>query len=162
MLTIDENRVVSIHYQLSNGFGELIDSSQGVLPMVYMHNTNAILPSLERELTGRRAGENVDVIIYPEDGYGYSDETLIQEFPKSELETEEKLEVGMRIRASGPDNETTIATLREIRDETFVLDANHPLAGQVLHFSIAVVSVREPTKKELHEKLARYTNPASA
>jgi FKBP-type peptidyl-prolyl cis-trans isomerase SlyD len=162
MLTIDENRVVSIHYQLSNGFGELIDSSQGVLPMVYMHNSGAILPSLERELTGKRAGENVDVIIYPEDGYGYSDETLIQEFPKSDLESVEKLETGMRIRASGPDNESTIATLREIRDETVVLDANHPLAGQVLHFSVAIVSVREPTEKEVREQYAESTNPASA
>ncbi|MEE9321451.1 MAG: peptidylprolyl isomerase [Granulosicoccus sp.] len=161
-LTIDENRVVSMHYQLSNGFGELIDSSQGVLPLVYMHNTNAILPGLERELTGKQAGESVDVIIYPEDGYGYADETLIQEFPKSELGAAEKLEIGMRIRASGPDDESTMATLREIRDETVVLDANHPLAGQVLHFSIAIVNVREPTEKELREQYAESTNPAPA
>ena len=54
-LIIDDNRVVSMHYQLTNGFGDLIDSSQGDLPLVYMHNTNALLPSLERadRQTGR-------------------------------------------------------------------------------------------------------------
>jgi len=53
-MPIDDNAVVSMSYQLENGDGELLDSSQGQLPMVYMHNTNAILSTLERELTGKR------------------------------------------------------------------------------------------------------------
>jgi len=78
---IDDNAVVSMSYRLENGDGELLDSSQGQLPMVYMHNTNAILISLERELTGKQKGDTVDVIIYPEDAYGYAKEELIYELP---------------------------------------------------------------------------------
>ena len=162
---IDDNRVVSLHYQLTNGFGELLDSSSGGLPLVYMHNTNALLPSLERELTGHRAGDSLDVTIYPEDAYGYADESLVQRFPHETLSelrgdgARGELTAGMRVRAVGPDGESRLATVTELDDDGAVLDANHPLAGQVLHFSIAVVAVREPTDEELRAGAATTTNP---
>lgn len=160
-LIIDDNCVVSLHYQLSNGFGELIDSSQGELPLVYMHNTNAILASLERELTGKRAGEHVAVTIYPEDGYGYSDESLIAEWPRKAIEDVQDLIIGMRFRALSKDGESQLVTLTEIREDTVVLDANHPLAGQVLNFTVAIVNVREPTELEIEQGFATSTQPPS-
>jgi len=158
-LTIDDNRVVSMHYQLNNGFGELIDSSQGDIPMVYMHNTNALLPSLERELTGHRAGDHVAVTIYPEDGYGYADEELIAEWPREPIEKTQELVLGMRFKALTKDGDSQMVTLVEIRDDTVVLDANHPLAGQVLNFTIAIVSVREPTATEVEQGFASGSHP---
>ena len=157
-MIIDDNRVVSIHYQLTNGFGELIDSSQGDLPLVYMHNTNALLTSLERELTGKRAGEHIAVTIYPEDGYGYPDEQLVAEWPRSSIEKTQELVLGMRFKALSKTGEDQLVTLTEIREETVVLDANHPLAGQVLTFNVAIVNVREPTSEELQEGFADSTN----
>lgn len=165
MLSIDDNRVVSIHYQLTNGFGELIDSSQGNVPMVYMHNTNALLSSLERELTGKCAGEHVAVTIYPEDAYGYADEDLIIEMSRESIESDpdlsKSLGIGMRIKALGPDGESKLATVKEIRDDAVVLDANHPLAGQVLNFMIAIVDVREPTPGELEQGYANNSAEAA-
>lgn len=159
-LIIDDHRVVSMHYQLTNGFGDLIDSSQGELPLVYMHNTNALLPALERELTGKRAGDPVAVTIYPEDAYGYSDESLIAEWPKEPIEKVQELVVGMRFRALGKnEGESQLVTVVEIREDTVVLDANHPLAGQVLNFTIAIVDVREPTPEELEAGFAVSTKP---
>ena len=159
-LIIDDNCVVSMHYQLNNGFGEMIDSSQGGLPLVYMHNTNALLPSLERELTGHRAGDHVAVTIYPEDGYGYADESLVAEWPRESIEKTQELIIGMRFKALGKDGDSQMVTLTEIREDTVVLDANHPLAGQVLNFMIAIVNVREPTPLELEQGIAHDSNPA--
>lgn len=161
-LIIDENRVVSMHYQLTNGFGELIDSSQGDLPLVYMHNTNALLASLERELTGKQAGEQVAVTIYPEDGYGYADEDLIAEWPRESIEKTQELIIGMRFKALSKEGESQLVTLTEVREETVVLDANHPLAGQVLNFTVAIIDVREPTAEELEQGFAATTNVQSA
>lgn len=146
-----------MHYQLTNGFDELIDSSQGDLPLVYMHNTNALLVSLERELTGKQAGEQVAVTIYPEDGYGYADEELIAEWPRDSIEKTQELIIGMRFKALSKDGESQLVTLTEIREDTVVLDANHPLAGQVLNFSVAIVDVREPTETELEQGFAATT-----
>ncbi|MFT6302992.1 MAG: FKBP-type peptidyl-prolyl cis-trans isomerase SlyD [Granulosicoccus sp.] len=156
-LIIDDNRVVSIHYQLTNGFGELIDSSQGDLPLVYMHNTNVLLVSLERELTGKQAGEHIAVTIYPEDAYGYPDEELIAEWPRESIEKSQELILGMRFKAVAKNGENQLVTLTEIREETVILDANHPLAGQVLTFTVAIVSVREPTAEEIAQGFAEST-----
>jgi len=157
-MEIDNNAVVSMSYLLENGNGELLDSSQGQLPLVYMHNTNAILISLERELTGKRKGDAVDVVLYPEDAYGYSKEELFQTLPKERFEGIE-LSVGMRVKASNKQSgETEMMTVTEINDDTVVVDSNHPLAGQILHFNIAIVDVREPTAAELEQGFAVHTN----
>ncbi len=160
-LIIDEQRVVSMHYQLTNGFDELIDSSQGDVPLTYMHNCGGLLPSLERELTGKQAGEHVAVTIYPEDAYGYAQEDLIAEWPRDVVEqAQQELSLGMRFKALGNDGEFTLASVVEIRDDTVVLDSNHPLAGQVLNFMIAIVDVREPTEEELAQGYANGGNAA--
>ncbi len=125
-MDIDDNRVVSMHYRLDNGFGETIDSSQGGLPLVYMHNTNAILPSLERELTGRRKGDMLEVVIYPEDGYGYANEELIQEMPREMFASLGETKPGMRVNVKGADDESQLVTVTEIHDDTIVVDGNHP------------------------------------
>lgn len=162
-LPIDDNRVASIHYQLTNGFGDVIDSSLGGLPLAYMHNSGAFLPALERELTGAVKGDNLEIVIYPEDGYGYPNEELIQELEKEAFSSIEKLSEGMRVRGRSSTGEEQMFTVVEIRDDAVVVDANHPLAGQVLNFNVAVVAVREPTDEEVAQGFASSSNvPASS
>jgi FKBP-type peptidyl-prolyl cis-trans isomerase SlyD len=162
-MMIDDDCVVGMHYRLTNGFGELVDGSQGDLPLVYMHNTNALLPSLERELTGHRAGEALQITIYPEDGYGYSDESLIQDWPleavREQLPAEVPLIVGQRLKALGAEDASQLVTVTEVGEDTVRLDANHPLAGQVLHFEISIVAVREPSEAERAQGFATSVNP---
>lgn len=163
LLPIDDFAVVSMSYRLENGAGELLDSSQGQLPLVYMHNTNAILFSLERELTGKVKGDALDVVIYPEDGYGYAKEELVQELPKSQFADIDSLAVGLRIKATNKDeNQTQMMTVTDIRDDTVVVDYNHPLAGQVLHFNIVIVNVRQATEAELAQGFATTSNAPPA
>lgn len=162
-LIIDDDCVVGLHYRLTNGFGELLDGSLGDLPLVYMHNTNALLPSLERELTGHRAGDALQVTIYPEDAYGYADESLIQDWPLEEVRERlpegMPLAVGQRLKALGAEDQSQLLTIAAIDGDTVRLDANHPLAGQVLHFEISIVAVREPTDAEREQGFATSVNP---
>ena len=157
-MLIDDNCVVSMHYRLSNALGEVIDDSHGELPLVYMHNSGCILPSLERELTGKRKGDHLNVVIYPEDAYGYADEELIQELPHSALQGLNEVLVGARIKVIGKGGDAQLITVRELREDTVLVDGNHPLAGQVLIFDIAVIAVREPTVVELEQGFATNTN----
>lgn len=160
--SIDDDRVVALHYRLTNGFGELLDASLGGLPLVYMHNTSVLLPALERELTGHRAGDALETTIYPEDGYGYADEELVQDWPLDELARHvpdvTSLHVGMRMRAVGSEDESLLVTVTEIGEDSVRLDANHPLAGQVLHFEVSIVAVREPTADERAQGFADRVN----
>ncbi len=152
-MIIDDHRIVLMHYQLDNGFGEMVDTSLGGLPLTYMHNAGALLPALERELTGRQKGDEFEVAIYPEDGYGYRDESLISKIPRTAFADVGELHVGMRVRDKRSDDETALFTVVVIGEDEVTVDANHPLAGQALHFRIVVVDVREPTEKERIEHL---------
>jgi len=173
-LVIDEHRIVLMHYRLDNGFGEPVDTSLGGLPLTYMHNTGALLPSLERELTGRMKGDDFDLAIYPEDAYGYRDEALVTQLPREAFVDIGALHVGMRLKSKvgehpsasanedSASGEPQLFTVIEINDDSITVDANHPLAGQVLHFHIAIVDVREPSDAEIDEQLgegARWTPP---
>ena len=161
-LIIDDNCVVTMHYKLANGLGELIDSSQGELPLVYMQNTGALLPSLERELTGKQRGDVFEIIIYPEDGYGYSQEELIQDIPRSAFANFEDIKIGMRVKVKNKSSEAQLVSVLEIGSDTVVVDANHALAGQVLHFEIAIVDVREPSPEELSQGYAVTSGSAAS
>ena len=45
-----------------------------------------------------------------------------------------------------------LLNIKEVKDDTtIVVDLNHPLAGEQLHFDVKVVEVREPSSEELEE-----------
>ncbi|MEZ5561192.1 MAG: peptidylprolyl isomerase [Pseudomonadales bacterium] len=141
--------VVAIHYTLTNDAGEKLDSSQGADPLNYLHGTGGLIPGLERELEGRAAGEAFSVTIQPEDAYGPVNPELIQEVPLEALAGIEGLQVGMRLQSQAPDGRVHLLTVEAIGDDSATLNANHALAGEVLHFDVSVESVREATQEEL-------------
>ena len=53
-MLIAANKAVSIDYTLTNDAGEVIDSSAGGAPLVYLHGASNIIPGLEKP--GRQAG----------------------------------------------------------------------------------------------------------
>jgi FKBP-type peptidyl-prolyl cis-trans isomerase SlyD len=146
-MTIEKNRVVSIDYRLVDDDGDLIDSSEDGEPLVYLHGKGNIIPGLERQLEGKKAGENLACVIEAVDGYGERDESLIFTVGKDEFEGTD-VSVGMQFEAHGEDG-AQIVTVVGIEGEEIKVDANHPLAGENLHFAIKVVEVRDATAEEL-------------
>lgn len=76
-MLIAANKAVSIDYTLTNDAGEVIDSSAGAAPMVYLHGAGNIIAGLEKALEGKSAGDELSVAVEPEDAYGeYSAELV--------------------------------------------------------------------------------------
>lgn len=146
---IAEQSVVSIHYTLTNGEGETLDTSDGREPLIYLHGAQNIIPGLENELTGKNVGDSFDVTIQPEEAYGTVNPELVQTVPHSAFEGVEKVEPGMQFQARGDDGETQVITVTEVADSGVTVDGNHPLAGQVLNFSVRVEEIREATEEEI-------------
>lgn len=46
---------------------------------------------------------------------------------------------GMQLQASGPNQQPLVVTVMEVKNDSVVLDANHPLAGKDLTFDIELV-----------------------
>ena len=148
-MKIADKSVVSIHFKLTNEQGEVLDSSEGNDPLVYMHGTHSLISGLERELNGKTAGDKLDVTVQPEEGYGNVNPELVQEVPHSAFEGVEDIQPGMQFEATNPEGHRQLITVEEIKDSGVTINANHPLAGQVLHFNVSVEEVREATAEEL-------------
>ena len=82
-MQIANDCVVSIHFELTNDRGELLDRSRDGEPLVYLHGISGILPALEEGLGGKSAGESFEVHIAPEDGFGTPQQELIAKVPRS-------------------------------------------------------------------------------
>ncbi|WP_067518959.1 FKBP-type peptidyl-prolyl cis-trans isomerase [Endozoicomonas ascidiicola] len=148
-MKIAKERVALFHYTLKNDNGEVLDSSEGESPMAYIHGEYNIVEGLENALEGKQAGDKFEVSVESAEGYGEYDESLVQPVPKEQF-GDHSVEVGQQFHADtaiGPRVVTVIAINDE--EDQVVIDANHSLAGENLHFSVEVVEVREATKEEL-------------
>jgi FKBP-type peptidyl-prolyl cis-trans isomerase SlyD len=141
-------KVVSIDYTLKDGQGTVIDTSQGRGPLAYLHGAGNIIPGLERELEGKTAGAAFEVTVLPTDAYGERDDALVQPVPKSRFPEGANPQVGQQFQAQTPTG-ARMVTVVNVEAESVTIDANHPLAGQSLHFAGQVVDVRDATQQEL-------------
>ena len=147
-MQVADQRVVSIHYTLTNDKGEVLDSSEGRDPLAYLHGAGNIIKGLESNLAGKQAGDKLDVKVSPAEGYGDRDDRLIQEVPRSAFQGVDKLEAGMRFQAQGP-NGTTSVVISKVEGDSVTVDGNHALAGENLNFAVEITEVREATAEEL-------------
>ena len=147
-MQIADNKVALIHYTLTSVEGEVLDSSEGGDPLAYIHGLGNIVPGLEKELTGKQAGDKVNVQVSPEEGYGEINEELIQEVDRSAFDGVDAIEVGMRFMAQTAWGQQPVV-VTAVSDETVTVDGNHPLANQTLKFDVEVVEVRDATEEEL-------------
>jgi FKBP-type peptidyl-prolyl cis-trans isomerase SlyD len=147
-MNVSSDAVVSINYTLTDDEGLIIDSNEGRPALVYLHGHENIIPGLETGLEGASVGDKLKVDVLPADGYGDMDPDRIFEVPKEEFPDELPLEEGMQFSADTPSGEMTIV-VAAVRDDTVVVDANHPLAGITLHFDVEVLDVRQGSEEEL-------------
>jgi FKBP-type peptidyl-prolyl cis-trans isomerase SlyD len=148
-MLIAANKAVSIDYTLTNDAGEVIDSSEGAAPLVYLHGASNIIRGLEKALEGKQAGDELNVSVEPEEAYGEFSPELVATLNRSMFEGVDELEVGMQFHASAPDGGMQIVTIRELDGDDVIVDGNHPLAGQRLNFKVKVVSVRDASSEEI-------------
>ncbi len=147
-MTIEKDKVVSIEYVLKDDAGETLDSSSAGDPLVYLHGHSNIIPGLEKELEGKKAGDKVNAVIKPAEAYGEYDDELVLKVPKSNFEGTDQLAIGMQFEARDP-NGVHLVTVTDIENDIVTVDANHPLAGVTLHFDVSVSEVREANADEL-------------
>lgn len=148
LVQITRHSVASIEYTLSDDQGNVIDSSSGGPPLVYVHGLGALIPGLESHLEGKRKGDALEVRVEPKDGYGERDEQMVARVPLEQMPKGAPLELGMQLEARSPEG-SQVVTVVKLEDDAVWLDANHPLAGVHLNFKVSVVDVRAATREEL-------------
>ena len=148
-MKVEKDKVVLMHYTLKNDAGDVIDSSDGGDPLPFLQGHGNIIPGLESALEGSKMGDKLDVSIKPEDGYGERMKNAIQEIPSSALQGIDEVKVGMQLQSQDQDGNAFLVTVTKVEDDKITVDGNHPLAGQILHFSVSIESIRKAETEEL-------------
>ena len=157
-MKIEANKVVKIVYELEIGEGnnkEMLEIVQDDEPMVFIQGMSGLPEAFEAQLDGLQAGDEFKFSVNAADGYGEPDPEAIIDFPIENFKIEDgkvpegMLEIGNMIPFSNDEGNRMNGRIVEITDEFVILDFNHPLAGQNMHFSGKVLGVRDATKDEI-------------
>ena len=137
---IENGKVVSVHYVGKFTDGEVFDSSEGREPLQFEVGSGQLIPGFESAIIGKVVGDKVTANITPEEGYGLVREDLIVSVPLDKMPGE--VEVGQALEAQGDNGQSAQVFVKEINEDTVVIDGNHPLAGKDLVFEIEVIEIQ--------------------
>ena len=149
MSVITKDKIGIFHYTLTNDAGEVIDSSEGLEPMAYLHGSNNIIPGLETHMEGKSIGDKFIAIIAPADGYGeYNDEAFIQ-VPREQLPEGVQFKKGAQLIAEDEQGNPMPVWMEAYAEDVFTFTFNHPLAGVTLSFKVEIAGIRDAIAVEL-------------
>ncbi|PKD17092.1 peptidylprolyl isomerase [Salegentibacter salinarum] len=143
MSQVKANDTVKVHYTGKLADGQVFDSSvERGEPIEFTMGQGQLIPGFEKGLIDMKVNEKKTINIPKEEAYGEPREELVQEVEKSQLPEEIKPEVGMGLVSKSPDGQEMNLVVKDVKDETIVVDGNHPLAGKDLVFDLEVVEIK--------------------
>ena len=142
-MKVVEGKDVSIEYTLRLEDKSVVDSNVGSDPLIYRQGNKQIVPGLESELEGMAVGESKKVTVNPKEGYGEVNPDAFLEVEKKQIPPD-ALKVGAVVVGKDRDGRPLRPRVSEIKENTVLLDFNHPLAGKTLVFDVKVVAVKTP------------------
>lgn len=157
-MKITNNSVVSVSYQLHANLPQQekkhIETADASHPLTFLFGVGGLIPGFERNLDGLTVGEKFSFSIEAEDAYGSIDSKAVLNLPIEIFKVEnvidfEMLKAGNVLPMSDNEGNMMNGKVVSFTDTDVLMDFNHPLAGQTLHFSGEVVEVREASADEL-------------
>ena len=151
--TVESGKVIEITYVIHDQQGDVFEYSD--LPIAYLHGSGSdLFDKIETALEGKHIGDRIEVVLPPEDGFGdhkpeltFSDD--IDNVP------EELRQIGMQFEAQNAKGEVMNFTVIDIGDGKLTVDANHPLAGQTVKFTVTIKEIRTATEEELRNGMPK-------
>ncbi len=139
MSKVESGNTVKVHYTGTFENGEVFDSSvERNEPIGFTVGSNQVIPGFESAVMGMSIGESKTITLQPEEAYGPINEENIQEIPKEMVP--EGVQSGQMLTAETPEGPVNVI-VKEVKEDTVILDGNHPFSGKVLNFEIEVVEI---------------------
>lgn len=156
-MKIQTNKFVALSYDLNVGEGEqreLMERATPEQPLEFIFGTNSMLEAFEKNLDGFGEGDSFSFTLTPEEAYGEYDDEHVVDLPRNIFELDGKLneEVvfeGNIVPMMDANGNRLNGSVVSVGDDVIKMDFNHPLAGETLHFSGKVLTVRDSTPEEI-------------
>jgi FKBP-type peptidyl-prolyl cis-trans isomerase 2 len=140
-MTAKTGDTVQIHYTGTLDNGEQFDSSAGGEPLEFTLGGGQVISGFDNGVSGMNVGEKKTIRILPNEAYGEYDDALVIQMPREELPAL-NYELGTELVMQQPSGRSIPVIVIDANNESVVLDANHPLAGEALTFELELVAIR--------------------
>jgi len=141
MTKVKTGDTVKVHYTGKLKDGTVFDSSLEREPLQFEVGAGNLIPGFEKGVIGMEPEEQKTIEIEAEKAYGEVRDDLILEIQKQQLPPDLDPKVGMDLISQQPDGQQINVTVKEVKPESIVIDANHKLAGKDLIFEVKVVEI---------------------
>ena len=140
MAQVKSGDTVRVHYHGKLTNGTTFDSSEGRDPLEFTVGSGQVIKGFDDAMLDMNIGDKKTVNIPVDNAYGQRSDDMMMEYPLAEFPAEMKPEIGMELHMSDNMGNVFPVVIMEIKEDSVVLDANHPLAGEDLVFEIELVS----------------------
>lgn len=157
-MEVTDNKLVSLTYDLNveneDGTMELMERATKEHPLTFIFGMGMMLPDFEKHIGGLKTGDRFSFVLEPEQAYGLYVEENVVDIPKSVFEVdgkfdEEYIKEDATIPMMTDTGQRMMGSVLEVKEDVVVMDFNHPLAGETLHFDGEVIDVHEPSPEEI-------------
>lgn len=140
MKKVQNGDTVTVNYTGRLEDGTIFDTSnqEGRTPLVEKIGEGRLIKGFEDGLMGMSEGEKKTVEIEHTEAYGPVNDLLITEIPKSQVPPD--VTAGETLQGNSPQG-PIVVKITEVKEDTVIVDANHPLAGKKLIFDLELVGI---------------------
>jgi peptidylprolyl isomerase len=143
MEKVKQGDTVTLHYVGTLDDGTVFDTSEGGQPLRFKVGSGQVISGFDEGVRGMQVGETREIIITPDQAYGEYHEDLVGVIPREAFPPNVTPVVGLTFELQLESGETLPVRVIDVEGDEVTLDANHPLAGETLHFKIRLVSIND-------------------
>jgi FKBP-type peptidyl-prolyl cis-trans isomerase SlpA len=141
--SIGQNSTVTMHYSLLLEDGTVVDSTfDSDEPLTFTMGDGTLIQGLEYALVDLKPGDQQSINIGPEEGFGYPDPAAVQTMQRKEFNETMELKPGVIIEFDTPSGLQVPGMVKEVKDDTVIVDFSHPLAGHTVTFNVKILDVQ--------------------
>ena len=133
---------VKVHYTGTTD-GRMFDSSEGKEPLEFVVGKGTVIKGFDKAVEGMEVNEEKEVNIPCAKAYGEPHDELKKEIPKAQFPPNVPLKIGTMLIVQGPSGQKMPVRIADVKEDSVVVDFNHPLSGKDLTFKIKLVEVVE-------------------
>jgi FKBP-type peptidyl-prolyl cis-trans isomerase SlyD len=151
-MKIEPQHVVSLTYNLyvdQDGTENLVEKTTEEQPLTFLFGAGQMLPRFEENLSTLSTGDAFDFRLPAADAYGEYDEEAVTNLPKEMFDGQDMPEIGSILPLQDNQGNRFQGQVVSVVEDAVIVDLNHPMAGQELHFTGNILNVRPATPEEL-------------